>query len=177
MYGFAMRADGIASTPVRVRSAEARDAAAIAAIYNHYVRDTLVTFEEAAVSPAAMADRLAETAAARLPWLVAELDGAVAGYAHASKWKGRCAYRYSVETTVYLEDGLQGRGLGTTLYRDLLPRLRDGGMHAALAGIALPNPASVALHEKLGFVHAGTFRQVGFKQDRWVDVGYWQLAL
>lgn len=157
-----------------VRRAGPADAGAIADIYNHYVRDTVVTFEEEPVAASVIAGRMGDGS---LPWFVAEVDGTIVGYAYASKWVGRCAYRYSVETTVYLRHGLQRRGLGTALYASLLPRLREMGMHAAIAGISLPNPGSVGLHEKLGFTPVGAFRQVGFKQDRWIDVGYWQLML
>ena len=120
---------------------------------------------------------MAEVGAVPLPWLVAELDNAVVGYAYASRWKVRSAYRHSVETTVYLEHGLEGRGIGTKLYSELLALLRGQRLHVAIGGAALPNKASVALHKKLGFEHVGTFRQVGFKQNRWIDVAYWQVVL
>jgi phosphinothricin acetyltransferase len=153
------------------------DAEAIARIYDYYVENTVVTFEETPVSAEAMAARVAEVQSQALPWLVAEVANRVVGYAYAGNWKGRSAYRYSVETTVYLEHGYRGRGIGRTLYAALPPILRAGGMHVAIGGVALPNEASVALHESLGFQHVGTFRQVGFKHGRWVDVAYWQLAL
>jgi len=160
-----------------VRSAAAADAPSIARIYNYYVDGSVITFEEERVEDAAMAARIAEVQVQRLPWLVAEVDGAVVGYAYANRWKARSAYRHSVETTIYLEHGREARGIGTTLYSALFPLLRARGVHVAIGGAALPNAASVALHEKLGFVHVGTFRQVGFKHGRWVDVGYWQLVL
>ena len=164
-------------TGVSVRSASAADAAAVASIYNHYVRNTVITFEEETVSESDMAARMAEVQGMSLPWLVAEIEGAVVGYAYANRWKGRSAYRYSVETTIYLAQGCEGRGIGATLYGALLPILRSRGIHVAIGGAALPNEASAALHEKLGFEHVATFRQVGFKHDRWVDVAYWQLLL
>ncbi|GAB2618179.1 arsinothricin resistance N-acetyltransferase ArsN1 family B [Novilysobacter erysipheiresistens] len=161
-----------------IRDATPADAAALAGIYNHYIRDTTVTFEEAAVSEAEMASRIAEVRSAGLPWLVAEDEaGVVLGHAYASKWKGRCAYRFAVETTVYLDATAHGRGLGRQLYERLLAMLREAGMHVAIGGIALPNPASIALHEKLGFRKVGQFEEVGFKLGRWVDVGYWQVML
>jgi phosphinothricin acetyltransferase len=162
---------------VIVRAALAADSAALARIYNYYILNTVITFEEEPVSSQNMANRVAEVQGASLPWLVAEIDGAVAGYAYASKWKIRAAYRYSVETTIYLENGHEGRGIGTRLYSELLPMLRTRGIHVVIGGAALPNEASVALHEKLGFKHVATFREVGFKHDRWVDVAYWQLVL
>ena len=161
-----------------IRIAMPADAAALSAIYNRYVLDTTVTFEETAVTEAEMASRIAEVQGAGLPRLVAEDDaGTVLGYAYASKWKGRCAYRFAVETTVYLDAPAHGRGLGRRLYGQLLAALRESGMHVAIGGIALPNPASIALHEKLGFRKVGQFEEVGFKLGRWVDVGYWQAML
>lgn len=159
-----------------IRAATPDDAGAICAIYNHYVAETVVTFEETPVAVAEMARRIAETLD-RFPWLVAERDGAVAGYAYASTWKRRAAYRYSVETTVYLQPDATRRGYGYALYARLIEELRRGGLHGAIGGIALPNPASVRLHEKLGFAKIGHFREVGFKLGRWVDVGYWELLL
>ena len=161
-----------------IRNATSADAAALASIYNRYVLDTTVTFEETAVSEAEMASRIVEVQDAGLPWLVAEDEaGTVLGHAYASKWKGRCAYRFAVETTVYLDATAHGRGLGRQLYERLLAALRDAGMHVAIGGIALPNPASIALHEKLGFRKVGQFEEVGFKLGRWIDVGYWQAML
>jgi phosphinothricin acetyltransferase len=159
-----------------IRSATARDAAAICAIYNHYVLHTTITFEDAEVLPSEMESRLAETLSS-LPWLVWEEDGAVRGYAYASKWKGRCAYRHSAEITVYLDAKSTGQGIGTQLYTALLADLRDRKFHTAIGGIALPNEASVALHESLRFRKVAQFEQVGWKFARWIDVGYWQLLL
>ncbi|HEY3518379.1 MAG TPA: arsinothricin resistance N-acetyltransferase ArsN1 family B [Gammaproteobacteria bacterium] len=164
-------------TAVTVRSASAADADAIARIYNYYIENTVVTFEEESVSAEAMAGRVAEIQGLSLPWLVAEVDQKVIGYAYANKWKVRSAYRHSVETTIYLEHGHEGRGVGKTLYAALLPHLRARGIHVVIGGVALPNEASVVLHEKLGFDHVATFREVGFKHGRWVDVAYWQLVL
>jgi phosphinothricin acetyltransferase len=121
--------------------------------------------------------RMKEVKASGLPWLVAEADGIFAGYAYASKWKGRCAYRFSVETTVYLAEQAQGRGIGTKLYRVLLAELRRRKFHVAVGGIALPNRASVRLHEKLGFRKTAHFKEIGYKFKKWIDVGYWQLTL
>lgn len=160
-----------------LRDAAPDDAHELARIYNPYVLDTPVTFEEDAVTAAQMRERLAETRQAGLPWLVLEEGGAVRGYAYASRWKARCAYRYCAETTVYLERDATGRGLGPALYAALLERLRERQLHAAIGVVALPNPASVALHERLGFRKAAHFTEVGFKFGRWIDVGYWQLML
>ena len=160
-----------------VRPATAADAEAIARIYNYYVANTVITFEEEAVPARDMAARIAEAQSLSLPWLVAEAEGAIVGYAYARRWRPRSAYKYSAETTIYLERGYEGRRIGTTLYSALLPLLRERGIHVAIGGVALPNDASIALHEKLGFERVATFRQVGFKHDRWVDVAYWQLVL
>lgn len=160
-----------------IRPATGDDAASLCRIYNHYVSETHVAFEEYTLSPPLMADRVRATIAAGLPWLVAERDGRIAGFAFAAAWRSRSAYRYTVETSVYLEANVARRGLGTRLYGELLDILKKRGMHSAIGGIALPNDASVALHEKLGFEKVAQFREVGFKRKRWIDVGYWQLIL
>jgi phosphinothricin acetyltransferase len=162
---------------LEIRNATGDDAEFIASIYNHFVLTTSISFEEAAVPSHEMAKRIADVQAGELPWLVAEVDGVIAGYAYATKWRVRHAYRFSVETSVYLATDSAGKGIGTNLYRVLLDRLREGGSHLAIGGIALPNAASVALHEKLGFEKVAHFKEVGFKFGRWTDVGYWQLRL
>lgn len=160
-----------------LRAATPADAAAIAAIYNHYVLHTRVTFEEEAVTTADMTQRITDTLADEIPWLVWEENGRVLGYTYASKWKSRCAYRFALETTVYLDQAATGRGLGTQLYTALIAALRPTGKHCLIGGIALPNPGSVALHEKLGFQKIGQFKEVGWKFNEWIDVGYWELIL
>jgi phosphinothricin acetyltransferase len=159
-----------------IRACNEDDAAAIAEIYNDYVRETVITFEETPVAAAEMARRIADVGA-RFPWLVWEDSGAAVAWAYATAWKARSAYRFSVETTVYVATSHHGRGIGEALYRALIEDLRTRGLHSAVGGIALPNPASVALHEKLGFRKIAHFAEVGRKLDRWVDVGYWQLIL
>ncbi len=160
-----------------LRPATIADAAAIAGIYNHYVLNTVVTFEEEAVPATEIAQRIADTLAAGRPWLVWEEDGRVLGYAYASGWKSRCSYRFSLETTIYLDKDAMGRGIGTRLYTALIDILRQTKVHAIIGGVALPNAASVALHEKLGFVKVAQFREVGWKFGQWIDVGYWELIL
>jgi len=157
-----------------IREAAADDAAAIAGIYNHYVTGTVVTFEEEPVSVAEIARRIEEVRSASLPWLVAEADGPVVGYAYARPWHERTAYRFSVEITVYLAPSHVGRGIGSRLYGELFPILKARRIHALIGGIALPNEASVALHEKFGLRRVAQFEEVGFKFNRWIDVGYWQ---
>ncbi|WBS00043.1 GNAT family N-acetyltransferase [Pseudoduganella sp. SL102] len=161
-----------------IRDAHSGDGAAVAAIYNPYITGTAISFEEDAVTADDMRDRIAAVQDGGLPWLVLEgADGAIAGYAYATKWRVRHAYRHSVETSVYLALGSERKGYGTALYEALLERLRAHGCHLAIAGIALPNQASVALHEKLGYKKVAHFGEVGFKFGRWVDVGYWELRL
>ncbi|MFZ6648207.1 arsinothricin resistance N-acetyltransferase ArsN1 family B [Undibacterium sp. TJN25] len=159
-----------------IRPAEVDDAGEICRIYNHYIIHTSISFEEVEVESAEMARRIAEVTA-HLPWLVAENEGVVVGYAYATKWRVRSAYRFSVETSVYLAQDARGLGLGALLYEGLLEELRELGVHAVIGGIAQPNEASVRLHEKMGFHQVAMFEQVGFKNDRWVDVGYWQKLL
>jgi len=159
-----------------IRPAHSSDAHAIIGIYNHYIAHSTITFEEQPVSAQQMADRIAEVQSAPLPWLVAEQSGLVVGFAYASKWKARSAYRYSVEISVYVQQGASGQGLGSELYAALFAALKERGVHVIIGGIALPNPLSVALHEKFGFKKVAHFEQVGFKFGRWIDVGYWQLV-
>ena len=159
-----------------LRSCRPSDAMQICAIYNHYVRDTVVTFEEAPVADDEMAQRIVDVTQ-RQPWLVLEENGVILGYAYATAWKTRSAYRHSVESTVYLSRSATGRGLGTQLYQALIADLRARDTHCFIGGISLPNAASVALHEKLGFKRIGQFSEIGWKFGQWVDVGYWQRVL
>jgi phosphinothricin acetyltransferase len=157
-----------------IREATREDAGVVAEIYNHYVEHTVVTFEEVRVSAADIGSRIESVHASGFPWLVAEEAGRVKGYAYATKWKERSAYRFSAEVTVYLAADATGRGLGTQLYADLFPQLAARGLHALMGGITLPNEASVALHEKFGMRKVAQFDEVGFKFGRWLPVGYWQ---
>lgn len=159
-----------------IRLVTPEDAPAICDIYNHFVEHTTITFEERPVGPEEMRQRIVEIVSA-MPWLVWVEESQVQGFCYASKWKGRCGYRYSVESTIYLRRGSIRRGVGTQLYRALLDELHRKGLHVVIAGIALPNQASVALHEKLGFRNVARFEQVGWKFNQWIDVGYWQLFL
>jgi L-amino acid N-acyltransferase YncA len=160
-----------------VRSALPEDALAVSEIYNHYVRTSTITFEEEPVSASEMAARIREIQSLSYPWLVAVAGTDVQGFAYGGKWKVRAAYRHSSEITVYVRAGLERSGVGSALYRQLLPALKDLGVHAAIGGVALPNDASVRLHEKFGFEKCAHFREVGFKFNRWVDVAYWELML
>ena len=159
-----------------VRLATTADGPAVAAIYNHYVATTTISFETDPVGDEEMADRIARVLAEGFPWLVVVDDGEVIGFAYAGPFSSRCAYRFSVESTVYLAPHAAGRGLGAVLYGDLLERLRAQGLHSVIGVIALPNPASVALHEKCGMTKVAHLPQMGRKFDRWIDVGYWQIT-
>lgn len=159
-----------------VRAASVEDAEAICHIYNHYVCNTHISFEEQVVSPAEMSRRILDVSE-NLPWLLQENDGVIEGYAYATKWRVRSAYRFSVEVSVYLLPEARGQGVGSNLYERLLEQLGKLGVHAVIGGIALPNDASIKLHEKLGFKKVAHFERVGYKKERWVDVGYWQKML
>jgi L-amino acid N-acyltransferase YncA len=162
--------------PVLTRPATIADAAAISDIYAPIVRDTVISFE--AESPGAEEIGRRMTAGPlRLPWLVAETPEGVTGYAYAAPFRSRAAYQWSVETSVYLSDAARGRGIGRCLYEHLLSELCELGYVNAYAGIALPNEASVRLHEVVGFTPIGAFPAAGHKHGRWVDVGWWVRAL
>jgi len=162
---------------VLIRLAREGDAAAIAAIYRRYVEDSRISFEESAPSVDEMARRIVGERPGYHPWYVAEEGGRVLGYAASSPFRTRPAYRWTVETGIYLADDAMGRGIGRALLSILLETLERQGYVAAIGAIALPNAASVALHEKLGFTYAGTYRGVGFKLGEWLDVGLWEKEL
>ncbi|HEV2816920.1 MAG TPA: GNAT family N-acetyltransferase [Allosphingosinicella sp.] len=162
---------------MRIRRATAADAAGIASIYAPYVTASIVSFETEAPDEAEMRARI-ESGADLYPWLAAgEGDGPPLGYAYACPFRPRPAYRFTVETSVYVADGAHRRGIGTLLYRALLPVLEAQGFAQAIAAITLPNEASVRLHEALGFAQVGTYEKVGFKFREWRSVGLWQRAL
>lgn len=160
-----------------IRDTVLEDSARMAEIYNFYITNTCITFEEAEISSEEMSNRLRKVSESSLPWLVAVKDDAVIGYAYATKWKERTAYRFSVESTIYLSDEAHGKGFGTELYEALLDKIKILGINSVIGGITLPNPASVGLHEKLGMEKVAHFTKVGFKFGEWLDVGYWQLNL
>ena len=149
------------------------DEIAISEIYNHYIANTVVTFEEQPLSPTQMRERI-ENYLINYPWFVGVIDGVIVGYSYASQFHQRAAYRHTAELTVYLRKGFGRRGIGRQLYAPLMDHLQAHGCHAMLAAIALPNDGSVGLHEALGFSKVAHFSQVGHKFGEWVDVGYWQ---
>ena len=159
-----------------LRLATPADAAGCRAVYTPYVVDTAVSFEEEPPSVAEMGERIASALVDHC-WLVLEEEGRVVGYAYGGPFRTRAAYRWSCETSIYLEAGRHRAGAGRTLYADLLARLTDRGYRTALAGMTVPNPASQGFHRHLGFTEVGTFHRVGFKQGAWHDVLWMQRPL
>lgn len=157
-----------------VRPATLDDLAAITRIENDAIQNTFAHF---GTSPVIQEDtqRAFEFSQGRYPWVVAEIDGKVVGFARCGPWKTREAYRWTTEVGVYVESGHQGRGIGKNLYETLFPLIKEAGLKTVLAGIALPNEASVKLHEAMGMAHVGTLPRVGHKFGEWRDVGYWAL--
>jgi phosphinothricin acetyltransferase len=144
----------------------------IAEIYNYYILNTIITFELDPISPQEIVNRMKKYKEVG-PYLVYEENGEVVGYTYVSKFRERKAYEHSVESTIYLKNGCGGKGLGSKLYSELLSRVSQP-YHAIIGGIALPNDASVKLHEKCGFKKVGHFAEVGNKFGKWIDVGFWQ---
>ena len=164
---------------IAIRAARPEDAAAIAAIYAPYVETGTVSFELEPPDARAMRGRMASSEGL-YPWLVVtngDEEGGVLGYAYATKFRDRPAYKYIVETSVYLASGTQGQGNGRQLYEALTSTLRAQGFTHAIGAIALPNDYSIRLHESVGFRRTGVLREVGYKQGRWIDVGFWQREL
>ncbi len=160
-----------------IRDADpARDGPGCAEIYAPYVAGCAVSFEEEPPSGSEFTRRI--TGISRdYPFIVAERDGELAGYAYASAHRARAAYRWAVETAIYVASGHRRCGVGRALYGELLPLLARQGLQIACAGITLPNDASVGLHERCGFTYLGTYRRIGWKAGAWRDVGWWQLEL
>lgn len=161
---------------MNIRSVRQDDIQAISEIYNYYVEHTVVTFSETPVSVHEM-QSLIQQVTKTCPWLVAEEENLILGYTFVMPWKVRSAYRFTVESTVYLRPDRSGKGLGTRLYQSLFEKLESTEIHRVVGCIALPNPASVALHEKFGFKKVAHFSEVGCKFGHWIDVGYWQKCM
>ncbi|WOH36367.1 N-acetyltransferase family protein [Thalassotalea fonticola] len=158
-----------------IRTVGNEDVSSIVEIYNYYISETTATFETEVISTSNMLERISKVQSDNLPWLVAEDgSGSIIGYAYASKWRERFAYRFSVEITVYLSAKRARKGLGTALYKSLFSELKLRNIHTVIGGITLPNEASVGLHEKFGMTQAAHFKEVGYKFNHWLDVGYWQ---
>lgn len=159
-----------------IRKVIPEDASDIASIYNYYVSETSITFETEQVSVSEMTQRILDISG-QFPYLIYEEAGRILGYAYASSWKKRNAYRHTVESTIYLDPATHGRGVGSLLMEALLDELKRSPIHAVIACISLPNPSSIKLHEKLGFRQVSCFKEVGFKFNRWIDVGDWERLL
>jgi phosphinothricin acetyltransferase len=159
---------------MNIRNAELNDSETIADIYNYYIEYTHHSFEIEAVSITEMQDRISAITE-NYPFLVAEENGEITAYAYASCFKPRSAYKKSVEVSVYVKNDLKQQRLGTKLYERLFDELSKMDVHAVIAGISLPNEASIKLHERFGMEKVAHFREVGFKLGRWIDVGYWEL--
>ena len=163
-----------------IRNATPDDAAACAAIYEPYVRDTIISFETDPPSAEEMAKRI-KAAQAEHAWLVLETEGEtgpeIAGYAYATQHRTRAAYRWACDVSIYLDQDRRGNGAGRALYAALFPLLKERGFHRALAGIAIPNEASLGIHRSFGFTEVGTYRRIGWKFDTWHDVTWMQLDL
>jgi L-amino acid N-acyltransferase YncA len=155
-----------------IREAQYSDAESIAEIYNYYIHNTIITFEMEPVSTEEIASRMEKYKQVG-DYLVYEEDRVVIGYCYVSRFRERKAYENTVESTIYLKHGLGGKGVGFQLYSELLSRI-SAKYHVIIAGIALPNDASVRLHEKCGFKKIGHFSEVGRKFEKWIDVGFWQ---
>ena len=160
----------------RIRLALEDDGAAVAAIYRPYVETSVISFETAPPDASEMSRRIADTVA-DFPWLICEIDGRAAGYAYATRHRVRAAYLWSVDTSVYLDRQCWRCGIGRGLYASLFAILVAQGFYNAYAGITLPNPASVALHQAVGFEPVGVYTRTGFKHGGWHDVAWWQLTL
>jgi len=169
-----------------IRPVSPRDAAAICEIYNYYIEDTIISFEETPLGTAEMEDRIRKISA-KFPYFVWE-EGSngmansrssceINGFAFINTWKERSAYRFSAELSIYLRDGFQGSGMGRKLMEKLLEEVRKTDIHSLVAGIALPNDRSIALHEKFGFKKIAQFEEIGCKFNKWLDVGYWELIV
>jgi len=160
-----------------IRKVNKNDAVSIAKIYNYYIKNTAVSFEEQPVTAVDIQNRMKEVSDSNLPWLVAEENGSIVGYAYSTKWKGRSAYRFSVEVAIYLSHTQTNRGLGSKLFSELFDILKTLKVHTIIGGIALPNPASIALHERFDMKKVAHFKDVGYKFGKWIDVAYWQVVL
>lgn len=159
-----------------IRTVETKDILEICSIYNYYIENTTITFEKEPISVDEMGKRIMESVSS-YPWLVYEDHGTVIGYVYASKWKSRAAYRHSVELSIYLSKDNLGKGIGKKLYEKILAELKKTDVHAVIGGMSLPNERSKKLHESLGFKKIAEFKETGYKFQKWIDVGYWELII
>jgi L-amino acid N-acyltransferase YncA len=161
---------------IELRLASSADAPDLCEIYRPYVEETPISFEAIAPSREEMASRV-DSVLPRFPWLVAQVGERIVGYAYAHEFAARAAYRWSIESSIYIRDDFQRRGIGTALYSALLGIAAAQGYQECFAGIALPNDSSIRMHEAIGFSRVATFQRVGWKRNSWHDVGWWQRSL
>ncbi|MDR1285974.1 MAG: GNAT family N-acetyltransferase [Treponema sp.] len=159
-----------------IRPVRPEDAAAICGIYNYYIKNTVITFEEEPLDPSEMERRIGAVTA-KYPWFVREEKGGISGYAYLNAYRDRSAYRFAAELSIYLREDRQGEGIGTELLEHLLEAARKMKLHTVVSAVTLPNERSVALQEKFGFTPIACFTEIGFKHGRWLDVGYWELVV
>jgi len=159
---------------MNIRKVELSDAAQVAEIYNYYILNTHHTFEAEPLGIEEMEKRIAESSE-DYPYLIAEFDGVIQGYVYAAQFKLRQVYKHSVEVSIYVRNQAKQKGIGSELYERMLEELAETDIHALMAGISLPNEASVRFHEKIGYEKVAHFKEVGYKLGRWVDVGFWEM--
>ncbi|WP_319372225.1 GNAT family N-acetyltransferase [uncultured Ilyobacter sp.] len=159
-----------------IRYVEESDAESIAEIYNYYVENTAFTGDETPFSEEHMKNRIRDISK-DYPWLVLEENSEILGYIYINQWRFRSSYRHSAELSIYIRDGVRTRGLGSKLFTSLLEKLKEKNLHAIISAIVLPNDASISLHEKFGFKKVAHFTEVGYKFEKWLDLGYWELIL
>ncbi len=157
-----------------IRDVHIDDAKQLVDIYNYYVLHSIVTFDDVPLVAKAFEDKIT-TINAGFPFIVFEEDNEILGYAYAGKWRQKPAYQHTVESTVYVKNGVRGKRIGTRLYAELLELIKQQNYHTVIGGLTLPNEASVKLHEKFGFKELARFKEVGLKFGKWLDVGFWQL--
>ena len=158
-----------------IREANSKDAKAIALIYNYYISNTTISFEEKPVNENIIIQRINSNE--KNKWWIYQSADELLGYAYSTKWKPRSAYRYTVESSIYLKPNNFRNGIGTALYIKLLESLKKEGFRRVLAGISLPNDSSVLFHENFGFKKVGQLEAVGYKFKKWIDIGYWELKI
>ena len=159
-----------------IRLVRTADAPQILSMYDYYINNTAITFETSTPDIESFTERI-EHISSFYPWLVYENEAKILGYAYASQHRQRSSYRWSVDVTVYIHQSAHGKGIGSQLYEQLLSLLQKQGFYNAYAGITLPNEKSIALHEKFGFVKIGQYNRVGYKINKWWNVGWWECEI
>ena len=160
----------------KIRNVRFEDLNQLCNIYNHFVVNTTITFDTSIKTYEEFAEEMNEIIK-EYPFLLVEQNDQILGYAFVSKWKSRRAYNYTVESSIYLDPGSHQKGIGSILYNELITEIKKSKIHSVIAGITLPNDISIRLHEKLGFTKIAQFKEVGYKFEKWLDVGYWELIL